>query len=114
MSIKPQEKNQFDLFGHAQTVDKKIRKKTRFFLPDIKNSLTVSCETAVFFMIAFLMTSIIAFSLGVEKGRHDESKRRAITPRPQAALDMQPHPKSELKKGALNVATPKSKNIKGR
>lgn len=111
--MKSQEKTQFDLFEEAQAVDKKIKRKTRFFLPDIKNSLTVSYETMIFFMIGFIMVCIIVFSLGVEKGRYDEKKTRAIIPQ-QITRDVQPQPKSELKKGVSNVATSKPKNIKSR
>ena len=54
--------------------NKKIRKKTRFLLPDAKNSTTISYEAAIFYIIGFVMACIIAFSLGVEKGRHDQLK----------------------------------------
>nr|MBU1328787.1 hypothetical protein [Candidatus Omnitrophota bacterium] len=113
MSIKSQEKNQFDLFEQAQTVDKKIKRKTKFFLPDVKSSITVSYETMIFFMIGFVMVCIIVFSLGVEKGRYDEKKTRIIIPQ-QVTRNAYPQPKSELKKGVSNVATSKSKNIKSR
>ncbi len=97
MTIKSREKNQFDLFEQAQTVDKKIKRKTRFFLPDARNSLTVSYETMIFFMIGFVMVCIIVFSLGVEKGRYDEKKTLVIIPQ-QITRDVQSQPKSELKK----------------
>ena len=113
MNIKNQEKAQSDLFEQALTVDKKIRKKTRFLLPDVKNSTTISYETAIFYMIGFVMACIITFSLGVEKGRHDEKIRRVIIPQ-QAGRDIQPLPKSELKKGVSNVTTSKPKNVKNR
>lgn len=111
--MKLQERAQSDLFEQVQAVDKKIRRKTRFFLPDVKNSITVSYETMIFFMIGFVMVCIIAFSLGVEKGRYDEKKRRATIPQ-QVTRDVQPQPKPELKKGVSNVTTPKPKNIKSR
>ncbi|HAZ10063.1 MAG: hypothetical protein A2047_04545 [Omnitrophica bacterium GWA2_41_15] len=111
--MKSQEKAQSDLFEEAQTVDKKIKRKTRFFLPDAKNSFTVSYETMIFFMIGFVMVCIIVFSLGVEKGRYDEKKTRVMIPQ-QVTRDIQPQPKAELKKGASNVATSKPKNIKSR
>ncbi|MFA5389367.1 MAG: hypothetical protein WC312_06420 [Candidatus Omnitrophota bacterium] len=97
MAIKAQEKTQSDLFDQIQTVDKKIRKKTRFLLPDIRNNATFSYETIIFYMIGFVMACIITFSLGVEKGRYDEKKKYL-----------------ELKKGASNVSAPKLKNIKSR
>lgn len=113
MNIKTQEKTQMDLFEQAQAVDKKIRRKTRFLLPDVKNSFTVSYETAIFFMIGFVMGGIIIFSLGVEKGRYDEKKRRAVIQQ-QVTRDVQPQPKPEPKKGVSNVTAPKFKNIKSR
>jgi len=114
MNIKSQEKTtQSDLFEQAQTADKKIRKKTRFLLPDIRNSMTISYETAIFYMIGFVMACIIIFSLGVEKGRHDEKERRIVIPR-IVERDVQPLLKPELKKGVSNVNTSKPKNIKGR
>ena len=113
MNIKSQEKTQSDLFEQAQAADKKIRRKTRFLLPDVKNSMTISYETAIFYMIGFVMACIIIFSLGVEKGRNDEKERRSVILQ-QAGRDVQPLPKPELKKGALNVNTPKPKNVKGR
>jgi len=115
MNIKTQEKNQFDLFEQGQSVDKKIRKKTRFLLPDVKNSVTVSYETMIFIMIGFLMVCIAVFALGVEKGRYDEKKRREVVLLQQHVMrDEQPQPKPELKKGVSNVATSKPKNIKSR
>jgi len=114
MNIKSQEKTQFDLFEQAQTTDKKIRRKTRFFLPDIKNSVTFSYETVIFFVIGFIMACIITFSLGVEKGRYDEKKSRGGILQQQITRDVQAKPKPELKKGASNVATSKPKNIKSR
>ena len=113
MSIKNQEKAQSDLFEQALTVDKKIRKRTRFLLPDVKNSMTISYETAIFYMIGFVMACIITFSLGVEKGRHDE-KRRHMLILQQAGRDVRTLPKSEFKKGVSNVVTPKPKNVKSR
>lgn len=113
MNIKSQEKTQSDLFEQVQTADKKIRRKTRFLLPDVRNSMTITYETAIFCMIGFVMACIIIFSLGVEKGRNDEKERRAVILQ-QAARDVQPAPKPEFKKGALNVNTPKPKNVKSR
>jgi len=113
MNIKSQEKNQSDLFGQAQTVDRKIRRKTRLLLPDVKNNLSLSYETTIFFMIGFVMACIIVFSLGVEKGRCDEKKRRIMIPQ-QVTRDVQSQSKPELTKGASNVATSKPKNVKSR
>ena len=113
MNIKTQEKTQSDLFEQAQTVDKKIRRKTRLLLPDVKNNFNVSYETMIFFVIGFLMVCIIVFSLGVEKGRYDEKKRRVIISQ-QVTRDIQPQPKPELKKGVSNVTASKPKNIKSR
>ena len=121
MSIKSQEKNQSDLFEQAQSVDKKMRRKTRFLLPDVKNNLTISYETMIFGMIGFVMVCIIAFSLGVEKGRHDQLKSE-----PNLRSKFGPEAASRnaskasilaaegLKKGASNVTAPKPKNIKSR
>ncbi len=114
MNIKTQEKNQFDLFEQGQSVDKKIRRKTRFLLPDVKNSITVSYETLIFTIIGFLMVCIAVFALGVEKGRHDEKKRREVVLQQHVMRDEQPQPKPELKKGVSNVTTSKPKNIKSR
>lgn len=113
MNTKSQEKTQSDLFGQVQSVDKKIRRKTMLLFPDIKNSITISYETTIFLMIGFIMVCIVTFSLGVEKGRYDEEKRRAIIPQ-QVTRTIQPQLKPELKKGASNVAASKPKNIKGR
>ena len=112
MTIKTQEKNQFDLFEQGQSVDKKIRKKTRFLLPDVKNSITVSYETMIFTMISFLMVCIAIFALGVEKGRHDEKRKPEVVLQQQVMHEAQPQPKPELKKGVSNVITSKPKNIK--
>jgi len=118
MSIRQQDKTQSDLFEQAQAADKRIKRKTRFLLPDIKNSITISYETMIFVIIGFLMVCITAFSLGVEKGRHDEKKRRIIMPLGQATreanLKIQTQSKPEPKKGVPNVATSKPKNIKSR
>ena len=113
MSIKSQEKAQSDLFEQAQTVDKKIRRKTRILLPDVRNNVTISYETMIFVMIGFVMMCMIVFSLGVEKGRYDDKKKRIIIPQ-QAVRDAEPQTKPELKKGVSNVTTSKPKNIKGR
>jgi len=113
MNLKTQEKTQSDLFEQAQTADKKIKRKTRLLLPDVKNNFILSYETMIFFMIGFVMACIIVFSLGVEKGRYDEKKRQVIIPQ-QVTRDIQPQPKPELRKGVLNVTASKPKNIKSR
>jgi len=112
MNIKTQEKNQTDLFEQSQSVDKKIRKKTRFLLPDVKNTISVSYETLIFTIIGFLMVCIATFALGVEKGRHDEKIKRGTVLQQRVMREAEPQPKPELKKGVSNVITSKSKNIK--
>jgi len=71
MSPKFPDKAERDLFGDTQAADRKIRKKTRFLLPRIKKSTTVSYENIIFLSIGFVMSCVIFFSLGVEKGRRD-------------------------------------------
>ncbi len=112
MTTKPQEKNQIDLFEQGQSVDKKIRKKTRFLLPDVKNTTHISYETMVFIIIGFVMVCIATFALGVEKGRYDEKIKLEGILQQQVMREAQPQPKSELKKGASNVPASKPKNIK--
>ena len=121
MNMKPQEKAQDDLFGQAQNVDKKMRRKTRFLLPDVKNSLIISYETVIFGMIGFVMVCIIVFSLGVEKGRYDQLKSE---PNLRSKFDPEAASRNAskasvlaaegLKKGVSNVAASKPKNIKSR
>src|SRR3989338_3459844 len=114
MNIKTHEKTQFDLFEQSQSVDKKIRKKTRFLLPDVKNNVTVSYETMIFTIIGFLMVCIAAFALGVEKGRHDQLKSEPNLQSPALSQERAGQSKFNpegLKKGASNVATSKPKNI---
>ena len=71
MSAKFQNKGEKDLFDQFQTADTKIRKKTKILLPSIKKSLSLSYENIIFITIGFVMSCIIFFSLGVEKGRQD-------------------------------------------
>ncbi len=66
-----QDKSEKDLFDQFQVGGKKIRKKTRILLPQLKKSLSLSYENAIFLIIGFTMACIICFSLGVEKGRQD-------------------------------------------
>ena len=120
MNMKPQEKAQDDLFGQAQNVDKKMRRKTRFLLPDVKNSLIISYETVIFGMIGFVMVCIIVFSLGVEKGRYDQLKPNLRSKfDPEAPLSNPTNGRitgaeGSTKKGVSNVAASKPKNIKSR
>ena len=60
-----------DLFEQFQDADKNIKRKTRFLLPRIKDRLTITYENIIFLLIGFVISSIIFFSLGVEKGRKD-------------------------------------------
>ncbi len=71
MTPKFPDRTERDLFGDTQAADRKIGKKTRFLLPRIKKSTTVSYENIIFLSIGFVMSCIIFFSLGVEKGRRD-------------------------------------------
>lgn len=91
MGIRSRDRGEKDLFGQIQIADKKIRKKTRFLLPRLKNEITLSYENIIFIVIAFIMSCIIFFSLGVEKGRHDIGRQvetaysRGATQNPPAA-----------------------------
>lgn len=60
-----------DLFEQFQEADKNIKRKTRFLLPRIKDCLTITYENIIFLLIGFVISCIIFFSLGVEKGRRD-------------------------------------------
>ena len=71
MAAKFQDKGDKDLFEQAQTTERKIKKGTRLLLNSAKKSLSLSYENIIFLIIAFVMSSIIFFSLGVEKGRRD-------------------------------------------
>ena len=66
-----QDRLEKDLFEQVKAADAKIGRKTRFLLPRVKKSISLSYENIIFLAIAFIMTSIIFFSLGVEKGRRD-------------------------------------------
>ena len=66
-----QDRREKDLFEQVKAADAKIGRKTRFLLPRVKKSISLSYENIIFLAIAFIMTSIIFFSLGVEKGRRD-------------------------------------------
>lgn len=66
-----QEKREKDLFDQFQVSEKKIRKKTKILLPQLKKIINLSYENAIFFIIGLAMACIVCFSLGVEKGRQD-------------------------------------------
>ncbi len=70
MGAKFHDRGEGDLFDDFHPAEKKIRKKTGLSLPRLKKSLTVSYENIIFIVIAFLMGCIIAFTLGVEKGKN--------------------------------------------
>ncbi|NQT75745.1 MAG: SPOR domain-containing protein [Candidatus Omnitrophica bacterium] len=88
MTPKLPDRTEQDLFGDAQAADRKIRKKTRFLLPRIKKSTTISYENVIFLSIGFVMSCIIFFSLGVEKGRRDVNhvRRQEETSGPSTSL----------------------------
>lgn len=65
------DRSEKDLFDQFQVGEKKIRKKTRVLLPQLKKNLSLSYENAIFLIIGFTMACIICFSLGVEKGRRE-------------------------------------------
>ncbi|MBU1061272.1 MAG: SPOR domain-containing protein [Candidatus Omnitrophica bacterium] len=71
MSTGFQDNKERDLFEQVQISDRKIKRKTRFLLTHLKDSVGVSYENIVFLVIAFIMSCIVSFSLGVEKGRQD-------------------------------------------
>ena len=95
-----------DLFEQFQAADKKIRRKTRFLLPRIKDSLTITYENIIFLLIGFVISCIIFFSLGVEKGRRDINREPA-TPTARVTHEEKPLP---LKEGfAIQLAAFKTK-----
>lgn len=71
MGARSREKQEKDLFEQFQGAEKNVHKKTKLLIPRIRESVTVSYENMVFLLIAFLISGIICFSLGVEKGRHE-------------------------------------------
>lgn len=71
MSARFQDRQERDLFGQSQVSDRKIRKKTKILLPNLKKSMTLSYEHVIFVAIGLAMSCIICFSLGVEKGRRE-------------------------------------------
>ena len=94
MSAKFQNKGERDLFEHFHEADAKVRKKTKILLPDIKKDLRLSYENVIFIVIAFVMSCIICFSLGVEKGRKDirnvSDRRQEIKDPGQGIMDQGP------------------------
>lgn len=95
MGIRPHDKREKDLFDQIQTADKKIRKKTRLLLPRLKDSITISYENVIFIVIAIIMSCIISFSLGVEKGRQDIGHRTEVSyDRKGASYPKQTHTES--------------------
>lgn len=74
MSAKFQHKGERDLFEQFQGGDVNLRKKTRFILPRLRKSVEFSYENVIFLAIAFIMSSLIFFSLGVEKGRREKAQ----------------------------------------
>jgi len=105
-----QNKDQSDLFGQYHAIDNQIRKKAHFLLPNIKNSVTLSYENIIFILIGFLMSCIIFFSLGVEKGRHDinYARNKARIYRINEGVEKNATPI----KGGKNVTASESKNFK--
>lgn len=71
MGGKGQEKKEKDLFDQIQSSDRRGKKKPGSFFPRLRKSMTLSYENAIFLVIGFVMSCVISFSLGVEKGRHD-------------------------------------------
>jgi len=60
-----------DLFDQSQEDSKRVEKKTTPFIPRLKKGINLSYEGIIFFAVGLVMSCIIAFSLGVEKGRQD-------------------------------------------
>ena len=77
MKSRSQNREERDLFDQIPAADKKIYKKAKFFLPRLKNNLTISYENIIFVAIGAVMACIIFFSLGVEKGRQDIGHTRS-------------------------------------
>ena len=89
MSAKFQDRGEKDLFDQFQTADTKIRKKTRSLLPIAKKTIIVSYENVIFFVIGFIMSCVIVFSLGVEKGKRqiDPASRKDDTVKIEAGRE---------------------------
>lgn len=105
MNVRNTDKETNDLFNEYHAVDAKIGRKTRFLLPDIRNTVELSYENIVLLAIGFVMLSIILFSLGVEKGRYD-----------MLYIMKQKAQYNQNKKtgGISNVAASEPKNVKSR
>jgi len=73
MSAKFQNKGERDLFEEFHGKDARLRKKTRLTLPRLRKNVEFSYENVIFIIIAFIMSSVMLFSLGVEKGRREKA-----------------------------------------
>ncbi|MFC1666668.1 SPOR domain-containing protein [Candidatus Omnitrophota bacterium] len=76
MGAKFQDRKEKDLFDQLQTFDKKRAKLPGLFLSRLKKSVTLSYENVIFVSIGFVMSCVIFFSLGVEKGRLDVNRAK--------------------------------------
>ncbi len=76
MSAKFQSKGERDLFEQFQEKGVRSKKNIKFTLPRLRKSIEFSYENIIFLSIAFIMLSVMFFSLGVEKGRQEGSYRR--------------------------------------
>jgi hypothetical protein len=79
MGAKFQEKHEKDLFEQLHGTEKKVSRKTGFLMPRIKDSIVIRYENIVFLFIGFLISCVICFSLGVEKGRQDATRTSSFT-----------------------------------
>ncbi len=96
MKSKYPEEAERDLFGEVDAADKKIRKKTGLIGgQQLKNNRLISYENAIFLIICFILSSIIFFSIGVEKGKRDvsstekESKQDASSAKTEVDIEEQ-------------------------
>lgn len=104
MSAKFQGRQEKDLFEQFQGTEKKVRTKTRFLIPRIKDSITVSYENIIFLSISLLIVCIICFSLGVEKGRRESG---LLTPAGNiAVLDISRDNEKVSREPLVSVETP--------
>lgn len=71
MNAKFQNRGEPDLFEQFQSTEKKTLKKPRFNLPYLKKSITLTYENIIFLVMGLIISCVIFFSLGVEKGRQD-------------------------------------------
>jgi len=107
--MRSQDRREKDLFEQAKIADTKIRKKTRFLLPRVKKSITLSYENIIFLAIAFIMASIIFFSLGVEKGRRDVGHIKKETRNQSTETRKQDSKQKIREKYVIQLATFKKK-----